>query len=195
VPQDGVRDIPDVSLFAPTEQTSLLPHLRRGDRLPRDDYRSDDRRGSHYRRWRHLSVIAGDAAIMALVDQSQRDARATQFRSVSAGCAGPLGLSRCQRRQQQRSLYGRDPNCTLDTNGDGFYTLQEYAAGAGYSQASGLGSIDANNLIANWNKIKFTRPRPRWCCPRPVSRTDGGYGDFVGGGERGGTGTPAARLL
>jgi len=47
------------------------------------------------------------------------------------------------------------PNCSLDTNGDGFYTLQEYPATVGYDLASGLGTVDANLLVTNWGKISF----------------------------------------
>jgi hypothetical protein len=47
------------------------------------------------------------------------------------------------------------PNCSLDTNGDGLYTLQNYIAAPGYDLASGLGSINGANLIADWDKITY----------------------------------------
>ncbi len=46
-------------------------------------------------------------------------------------------------------------NCSQDTNGDGFFSLQNYAATTGYDLATGLGSVDANALVTNWNSITF----------------------------------------
>ena len=47
------------------------------------------------------------------------------------------------------------PDCSLDTNGDGLYSLHNYSAGPGYDLASGLGSVDANVLVTNWNNVSF----------------------------------------
>ena len=40
-------------------------------------------------------------------------------------------------------------------------TTPEYNAAAGYNLATGLGTIDANNLVTDWNKIVWLQhPRP-----------------------------------
>ena len=38
----------------------------------------------------------------------------------------------------------------------GFFTLGQFYAAAGYDQATGLGSIDANLLVKYWNSLTFT---------------------------------------
>ncbi len=54
-----------------------------------------------------------------------------------------------------------DPNgdllspCTLDATG-GTYSVQEYPTATGYDLASGLGSVDAATLVADWNQVTFT---------------------------------------
>ena len=48
------------------------------------------------------------------------------------------------------------PNCTVPYSNPYFpnlYSFGMYAAGVGYDQATGLGSIDANELISNWSKV------------------------------------------
>jgi len=86
------------------------------------------------------------AAIMALVDQSQKGRQGNpNFVLYPLAAQVPWAFHDVSGGSNNVPCTEGTPNCTLDTNGDGFYTLQEYAAGAGYSQASGLGSIDANN--------------------------------------------------
>jgi len=46
-------------------------------------------------------------------------------------------------------------NCTTSTYGDPYGILSGYNAGAGYDVATGLGSVNANNLINNWNSVTF----------------------------------------
>jgi len=45
------------------------------------------------------------------------------------------------------------PVCVLQWNG--IYGTPQYPAGPGYDQASGLGSVDANVLVSNWNALSF----------------------------------------
>ena len=158
VPQDGVRDIPDVSLFAANGANfSFYPICAAvTDCLATT---TDPTTGAVV-----ITGVGGTsasspamAAIMALVDQSQKGRQGNpNFVLYPLAAQVPWAFHDVSGGSNNVPCTEGTPNCTLDTNGDGFYTLQEYAAGAGYSQASGLGSIDANNLIANWNKIKFT---------------------------------------
>jgi hypothetical protein len=46
--------------------------------------------------------------------------------------------------------------CTLDTGSTTNYSVHDYPAATGYDLASGLGSVDANVMVADWNKITFT---------------------------------------
>jgi Pro-kumamolisin, activation domain/Bacterial Ig-like domain (group 3) len=47
-------------------------------------------------------------------------------------------------------------NCNTYTKGDTYGLLSGYGALAGYDLATGLGSVDAANLVNNWNSISFT---------------------------------------
>lgn len=154
VPADGVRDLPDVSLFAAVgENNSAYPIcvfpgnctvVNGGTSL----------------------ILAGGtsasspamAGIMALVNQkfgAQGQANfvlyplakqhATVFHDITIGSNNVP----CQQGS---------PSCTLSTvkdNTQGFFTLGQFYSAAGYDQATGLGSIDANLLVKNWNTLVF----------------------------------------
>ncbi len=88
------------------------------------------------------------------------------------------------------------PDCSLDSNGDGYYTLQKYDAGVGYDLASGLGSIDAYALLSNWNKITFNPT----VTTLALSQTSFAHGTpvtvtSVVGSQSGGTPTGAVSLV
>ncbi len=152
VPADGVRDLPDISLFAANgANLSATPICAvAGECAPGTDSESE------------IFLVGGTSAsspamagIMALVNQKygrQGQAGSTLYplaqRKPSAFHDITLGSNNVP--CVQGSL-----NCSLDSNGDGLYTLQEYAAGRGYDQASGLGSVDASVLVNNWNSITF----------------------------------------
>lgn len=48
------------------------------------------------------------------------------------------------------------PNCVTNTSGDAYGVLSGYSTGTGYDLATGLGSVDAANLVDNWSKASFT---------------------------------------
>ena len=48
------------------------------------------------------------------------------------------------------------PNCTTSTAGDAYGVLSGYSTAAEYDLATGLGSVDAANLVNNWSKATFT---------------------------------------
>ena len=47
------------------------------------------------------------------------------------------------------------PNCTVQTPGDQFGVLSGYTTGTGYDLATGLGSVNVNNLVTKWNTATF----------------------------------------
>jgi hypothetical protein len=53
------------------------------------------------------------------------------------------------------STVGSWAGCAKDKN-DSYYSLQNYYATPGYDEASGLGTIDVNQLLTYWSKITFT---------------------------------------
>jgi trimeric autotransporter adhesin len=151
VPNDSVRDVPDVSLFAATGNnlSAYVVCTEEADCEP----------GSQSL----MELVGGTSAsapamarIIALVDQKYGRQGQADFTLYP--------LSRQQLTAFHDITVGSNnvpcaqgtPNCSLDSDGDGLYSLQQYPAGPGYDQASGIGSIDANQLVADWNKVTFT---------------------------------------
>lgn len=52
--------------------------------------------------------------------------------------------------------YTGTTNCTTGTSGHVYGVLSGYNTGTGYDLATGLGSVDAANLVNNWTKVTFT---------------------------------------
>ncbi|MGO9775296.1 MAG: Ig-like domain repeat protein [Terracidiphilus sp.] len=160
VPADGVRDLPDVSLFAANGYNySFYPICA----LPGDCSSANlNSNGTEV-----VTGVGGTsisspsmAAIQALVNQStgswqgQADfiyyplaaRQATVFHDVTVGGNRVL----CN---------ATSANCVAGssaTNSSGFNVESGYAAGAGYDLATGLGSLDVANLIKYWNTVTLT---------------------------------------
>ena len=152
VPADGVRDIPDVSLFASNgaNYSAYVTCDAEGDCTP-------DASGNF-----NFDLVGGTsgstpamAAIMALVvqkygRQGQADTvlyplaqqKPTAFHDITLG------------GNWDECVQG-DADCTLSAgSGEGESTV--YSAAIGFDLASGWGSIDAANLVNNWNSIAFS---------------------------------------
>ncbi len=172
VPADKVRDLPDVSLFAANGYNGSYYPVCAGD--------GDCIPGSTTVQ---ITGVGGTsvstpafAGIMALVTEKYgRQGQAnyvlyplaaqfpTAFNDVTVGtnavpCAftsntvSPLD---CQSVTNPLSV--DDPTYGLATEGEIGLTAgtPAYNATAGYDLATGLGTIDANNLVTNWGNIKF----------------------------------------
>jgi subtilase family serine protease len=155
VPADGVRDIPDVSLFA-SNGANLSAYAicaYEGECAPGSGGNAQ------------VFLVGGTSAsapamagIMALVDQKyDRQGQAgfvlyplaqqkpAAFHDITLGgnfyypCGNPSGAT--------------DPNCALQW--DGYYGTKLYAASSGYDMATGLGSVDANVLVNSWGALSF----------------------------------------
>jgi len=152
-----VRDLPDVALFAADgSNLSAWPICAESE----DCTTYTTNSGSTY-----VTAVGGTSAsspamagIMALVDQSQKGRQgnpnfvlypmATQFPSAFNDVTVGSNDVIC-------NPYQSAAPCTQDPN-DQWYSPQLYPAGTGYDLASGLGSINAANLIADWSKVTFT---------------------------------------
>lgn len=64
------------------------------------------------------------------------------------------------------------PNCITNTAGDQNGVLAGYGAGTGYDPATGLGSVNAANLVNNWATVSF-RPTLATLSLSPTSVTHG----------------------
>lgn len=157
-PADGVRDLPDVSLFAGNgyNLSAYAICAAAGDCVPDANQQVS------------LTLVGGTSAsaqamagIMALVDQKYgRQGQADYTLYALAQQKPPvfhditLGGNHvsCQ-------VYNGVPSadCTIIPNGSypNYSTLTGYSASAGYDLASGLGTVDANALVTNWNAVSM----------------------------------------
>ena len=149
VPNDGVRDIPDVSLFA-----SALTNLSAYPICAQEG----ECAGANF----EILLVGGTSAsapamagIMALVDQKFGRQGQADFTLYALARQQPSVFHDITSGTNNVPCQPGSPNCSADTDCDGFFSLQQYAAGAGYDLASGLGSVDANALVANWDKVSF----------------------------------------
>jgi uncharacterized membrane protein len=165
VPDDKVRDLPDLSLFASDGSNySYYP-------ICAEDADCQSPSGSNLVQITGVGGTSGAtpyfAGIMALVNQLYgRQGQAnyvlypmkTQFSSAfhditigtnSVPCA--LGSTNCISAPANTIVY---QGITEGQMGTG--TNPDYNAAAGYNLATGLGSVDAAQLVADWNKVTFT---------------------------------------
>jgi hypothetical protein len=153
VPQDGVRDLPDISLFA-ANGANLSFYTICAE--PGDCVATDAATQSLY-----YTAVGGTSAsapafagILALIDQKygpqgQADTVLYPLAAQVPSIFHDVTLGNNNVPCDQNS-----PNCTKDATGGG-YSLQNWAAGSGYDLASGLGSVDANALFNNWNSVQL----------------------------------------
>jgi hypothetical protein len=196
VPSDGVRDLPDVSLFAANGYNySYYPIC----------YYDGDCQPVGGGQTVQITAVGGTSAstpsfagIMALVNQQygrqgQADfvlyPLATQFPNsfydVTAGnnsvpCV--TDSTNCIPVSNPAIIdkIPLDPSGGTITEGQiGAGTTASYNAGPGYDLATGLGTIDAANLVKNWNKIAFASTKTT-LTPSQVTFTHGTTISFSG---------------
>jgi subtilase family serine protease len=172
---DTVRDLPDVSLFASNGFNASFYPLCAVD----GDCQPVSSGGTV-----QISGVGGTSAsspafagIMALVNQKygpqgQADfvlyplskQFPTAFHDVANGTNSvPCAFSATAADDSPNCIAASNPVTITDSNGNtilegqiGTGTTAEYNAVAGYDEASGLGTVDANVLVSDWNKVTFT---------------------------------------
>ena len=156
VPSDGMRDLPDVSLFAANgENASFYPIC-----LPEEACTGQNLA------YFEITAIGGTSAsspamagIMALVNQKYGRQGQANFILYPLATQHPSVFHDISIGSNVVPCLPGSPSCSLSTVNDntkGFNTLGHYHAGPGYDQATGLGSIDANLLVQYWNSLSFT---------------------------------------
>jgi hypothetical protein len=160
VPADGVRDLPDVSMFAANgDNGSFYVTCESAGDCTSDVLGSTQLQ---------VTGIGGTSAaapvfagVMALVNQRygpQGQANtvlyplAQQVPAAFHDVAVGSNNAPCS-PTTQLSL-----ECVPDTSG-GTFSIGGFNAAAGYDLASGLGSVDVNQLVANWGKLTFEDTR------------------------------------
>ena len=164
VPNDGKRDVPDVSLFAAAGLNASFYVI-----CELDIYGGCG--GSAF----NVVGIGGTsasapafAAIMALVNQKTQSRQglanymlyplAAQAGSSCASSGTPA--SSCTFYDVTAGTIAMpcvtgSPNCVTNTSGHANGVLSGYDAMAGYDLATGLGSVNVENLVNNWTTVSF----------------------------------------
>jgi subtilase family serine protease len=165
VPNDGKRDQPDVSLFAGDGTIQNFYVVCEADQDPGG---ASCNLASPYADFLGVGGTSVStqvfAGLMALLDQhaashqgnpnpafysmaaEQTAANCNATGSPASSCifvdvtSGTIAMP-CAKGS---------PNCTVNTSGDTIGVLSGYSASTGYDQATGLGSINASNLVLNY---------------------------------------------
>ena len=153
VPNDGVRDLPDVSLFAAAgENDTAYPICAaEGDCVVSDGDLT-------------IGTVGGTSAsspamagILALIEQKYGPQGQANYILYPLAAQHPSAFHDITTGSNIVPCQQSTPNCTLSTatgNTEGYYSFGYYA-GPGYDLATGLGSVDANQLFNNWNALSF----------------------------------------
>ncbi len=152
VPNDNRRDLPDISLFASNGFLGSFYLICQQDQT----YGLCDL--NNFAGYGGTSVASpAFAGIMSLVNQKMGTSQGVPgfvlykliskqpnaFHDIPAGSTIAM------------PCFSGSPNCTVTTPGDAYGVLSGYSTGASYDLATGLGSVDAANLVDNWSKVTF----------------------------------------
>ncbi|HEU5339928.1 MAG TPA: Ig-like domain repeat protein [Edaphobacter sp.] len=174
VPQDGLRDVPDVSLFASSgffgafyvvcQQSGNVDGKPCSLNAPSYDFAG----------YGGTSVATpAFAGIIALINQKTGNRQgnanyalynlANQQTQAATQCGGSSGVpaSDCMFNDVTISTIAMpclkgSPNCTTSNSVDGIGVLSGWKGANNYDLATGLGSVNAANLVNNWSSVSFT---------------------------------------
>lgn len=153
VPSDGVRDLPDVSLYAAAgENDSFYPFCPgEGFCVVTDGDLTIGSAGGT------SGASPSMAGILALIEQKYGPQGQANYILYPLAAQHPSAFHDITNGSNVVPCQSGTPNCTLSTGTDntkGYYTFGYYA-GPGYDLATGLGSLDANLLFGYWNSLSF----------------------------------------
>ena len=176
IANDIVRDLPDVSLFASDDSWGSFYIVCEADALSVPSSCNLNHGFANFIGVGGTSAAAPTfAAIMALVNQytgsaGQGNANYELYKLASLPAQSALN---CNSTTGPASgcifndvTFGTiampcaagppvTPNCTVSTAGDAYGVLSGYDAKPGYDLATGLGSVNAFNLVQNWGQVTF----------------------------------------
>ena len=184
VPADGVRDVPDVSLYAGDGYTNSFYVLCEADALPAGTSSCVESNGGV-----NFIPVGGTSAsvqafggIMALVNQKYGPQGVANYvlyplaAKSGASCASTAAMaptassSKCvfydtQTGNNSVACVADSPDCSDQSNtGTGYGILVNpnnsaqaaWTTTPGYDLATGLGTVNAANLVSQWNTVSFT---------------------------------------
>ena len=173
VPADGVRDIPDVSLFSSAGFFGafyvVCQQSTNGDGKPC----SLSAPAYDFAGYGGTSVSTpAFAGILSLVNQKTGNRQgnanyvlynlASQQSKAGTACNANTGIpaAGCVFNDVTTDTIAMpclkgSPNCTVTNSGDRYGVLSGYGGTVGYDLATGLGSVNAANLVTNWSNASF----------------------------------------
>ena len=204
VPNDGKRDLPDVSLFASNGFAGSSYVVCEAD-LSFGSCNSSSPNQT-FLGFGGTSVSSpAFAGIMALVNQ-QTGSRQGNANYVFYKLAAKDTLSQCNASNKPASscifndvtsgtiampCATGSTNCNTFIGGDIYGILSGYDAAVGYDRATGLGSVNANNLVTQWSSVTSLPSTTKLNSLTPTTITHGQAVNFsVTVAPQSGTGTP-----
>jgi hypothetical protein len=208
VPDDGKRDLPDVSLFASNGFAGSLYIVCEADQ-PYGSCSSTSPEQT-FLGFGGTSVSSpAFAGIMALVNQ-ETGSRQGNANYVFYKLAAKDTLSECNSSSKPASscifndvtsgtnampCATNSPNCSTTIGGDQYGILTGYNTGTGYDLATGLGSVNANNLVTQWSSVTSLPSKTTLNSLTPTTITHGQPVNFsVTVAPASGTGTPTGQI-
>ena len=164
VPPDNKRDVPDVALFASNGFNGTFYIICQSDVTGPCNLSTGQIQG-----YGGTSVSSpAFAGIMALVNQKtgERQGNANYvFYKIAATASNSCNSSSVPSTGSNNCIFYDIPtgstiampcvtgslNCTTSTSGDAYGVLSGYATGTGYDPATGLGSVNVENLVNQWS--------------------------------------------
>jgi subtilase family serine protease len=173
VPADGKRDVPDVSLFASSGALYSAYIICDSQTTPCTFTDANDALAQSIGGTSVASPAM--AGIMALVNQKMgssqgnanagfyalaaRDNRST-CNSVSVAAGNACNFYDVTTDNNAVPCSPGTPNCTVHHTGDTYGVLNGYTSTTGYDLTTGLGTVNANNLVNNWHLVVATQQKP-----------------------------------
>ena len=173
VPADGKRDIPDVSLFA-SSGALMSAYLICDSDIGACDFTNVDDATAQAVGGTSVASPAM-AGIMALINQKmghpQGNANAgfyalaamdnrSNCNSNTVGSGNSCNFYDVTSDNNSVPCLPNTQNCTVHHTGDEVGVLDGYTAGTGYDLATGLGTINAGNLVNNWHLVASSAQVP-----------------------------------
>ncbi|WP_348262891.1 protease pro-enzyme activation domain-containing protein [Telmatobacter sp. DSM 110680] len=173
VPADGKRDVPDVSLFASGSFPGGLPGSAFLFCLTASGSNGCDYSSNYYIQFQEVGGTSASApamaGIMAMIVQKQGGAWQGLANPGFYKLAAKQSPSACNTNTvaSGNSCYfydittgsnaqvcnTGDPNCVTSKGGDKYGVLSGYSSAVGYDLTTGLGSINAANLVNGWASV------------------------------------------
>ena len=197
VPNDGVRDLPDVSLFGSNGNNGSAYVICQADANTGSNTSSCDLKAPY----QDFQLVGGTsvsaqafAGIMALVGQKtgerQGNANYVLYKLAAqngASCASNAASSSCvlydvTQGNNSVACTGGSPNCgNTSSAANQFGTLVDpkntsspaWTTSTGYDLATGLGSVNASNLVNNWTSVTFAPTTTTLANVSPTTITHG----------------------